>query len=161
MSNYKPLNLDSELPFGKYKGIKVSDVLEKDEQYIEWLKKNTSVRFNFSKKSKVKRESKSERKSKKEVKLTSVFKSGKYEGLTVAEVIMNDKEYVEKHYGDKLHWKTKAYLSNPQNALKGLWREMFDEFNFSTSESKLVRDATYHMKGMLYMVSLRVEEPEW
>ena len=32
------LELDTELEFGKHQGLSVSDILEDDPQYIEWLK---------------------------------------------------------------------------------------------------------------------------
>lgn len=50
MVKYPPLSLNSKLPFGKYKGRIVKDVIKQDAQYIEWLVNNTSVEINFDEK---------------------------------------------------------------------------------------------------------------
>lgn len=40
------LGLDDLLPFGKYKGEQVEDVLMDDREYIVWLAENTQVDFD-------------------------------------------------------------------------------------------------------------------
>jgi hypothetical protein len=40
---YPPLNLESNLPFGKYKGDLLEDVIMEDPGYVEWLIENTDV----------------------------------------------------------------------------------------------------------------------
>lgn len=47
MAKYPPLSLNSKLPFGKYRGRIVRDIIKEDTQYIEWLVNNTSVEINF------------------------------------------------------------------------------------------------------------------
>ena len=40
------LGLDCELKFGKYKGLKVEEILKKDKSYLKWLVENANTRFN-------------------------------------------------------------------------------------------------------------------
>lgn len=42
----KPLAEDSVMPFGKYKGTKISRILEIEPMYLSWLKENTDVEFS-------------------------------------------------------------------------------------------------------------------
>jgi uncharacterized protein (DUF3820 family) len=41
------LELDDNLPFGKYGGQRIRDVLEIDAQYIVWMSENTDVVFDI------------------------------------------------------------------------------------------------------------------
>ncbi len=40
------LKPSSKMPFGKYKGAKINDILIDDYKYIKWLNSNTDVKFN-------------------------------------------------------------------------------------------------------------------
>jgi len=37
---FKPLGLDSKMPFGKFKGSLISEIKEKDPNYFNWIKNN-------------------------------------------------------------------------------------------------------------------------
>jgi len=49
MSNnkYPPLGLDSTMPFGKYKGRTIRELMKVDQQYLNWLTENTTVRISY------------------------------------------------------------------------------------------------------------------
>ena len=34
------------MPFGKYRGLSVADIIEEDPQYLEWLCRNTDFELN-------------------------------------------------------------------------------------------------------------------
>lgn len=40
------LSLDSILPFGKYRGYQLEDVIQDDPNYISWLVDNTNYSFD-------------------------------------------------------------------------------------------------------------------
>lgn len=44
MAQYPPLSLDSRMPFGKYKGMVVRQMMKEDPAYTKWLLENTSVK---------------------------------------------------------------------------------------------------------------------
>ena len=40
------LGLDCTIKFGKYKGLKIDEILEKDKSYLKWLFENANTRFS-------------------------------------------------------------------------------------------------------------------
>ncbi len=40
------LQLTDQLPFGKFKGCRICDILEDDWEYLKWMKQNTSINFS-------------------------------------------------------------------------------------------------------------------
>lgn len=42
---YNPLDLDDKMPFGKYRGYTLSDIIEVDPDYLEWCCNNTKVKI--------------------------------------------------------------------------------------------------------------------
>lgn len=45
----KVLYMDDKLPFGKYKGLSLSEVKERDRSYVDWLEKNvTNYQFEWN-----------------------------------------------------------------------------------------------------------------
>lgn len=148
MPRYKPLRLDDNMPFGKYKGFTIREIIEMDSQYFNWLKNKTDVQFDLSP-------------SKPKSKLASLdqhFKNGKYKGCTIAEVIRCNPDYIRKNMKGKLDSQAEYYLDHPKYALKGLlqivsWKEPF------ISEDEMVKEAIYLRNGMNYMTSLQVTNP--
>lgn len=47
MKKYPPLGLNSTMPFGKYKGVTIRELIKKDQQYLNWLTENTSVEISY------------------------------------------------------------------------------------------------------------------
>lgn len=37
MPDYKPLSLDDNMPYGKYKGQTLREIISKDKDYMEWI----------------------------------------------------------------------------------------------------------------------------
>ena len=46
MSDFPPLTPDDAMPFGKYEGEPVWQVIQNDHEYITWLLENTDVEFD-------------------------------------------------------------------------------------------------------------------
>ena len=42
----KPLTLEDTIPFGKYRGVDVVDIVNDDPDYIEWVINNTEYEFD-------------------------------------------------------------------------------------------------------------------
>ena len=48
MSDYPPLTPDDRMPFGKYEGEPVWQVIQNDHEYITWLIEEADVDFQLS-----------------------------------------------------------------------------------------------------------------
>ena len=44
--SYRPIDMDDEMPFGKYKGETVSWIIDNDPDYLGWLLENTETEFS-------------------------------------------------------------------------------------------------------------------
>lgn len=45
MSEYRPLDLHDDMPFGKYKGETISELTELDYRYLCWLRDEKGIKF--------------------------------------------------------------------------------------------------------------------
>ena len=46
MSYKTDYGMDDTLPFGKYKGTEIEEVLEDDPKYLKWMHENTDIEFD-------------------------------------------------------------------------------------------------------------------
>ena len=42
----KDIGMDDKLPFGKYKGTEIEEVLSDDPSYLKWMAENTDIKFD-------------------------------------------------------------------------------------------------------------------
>jgi len=150
MSRYKPLRLGDKMPFGKYKGLTIKEIITKDYNYFKWLENQTNVKFDIYGKSENEQNSNL-------ASLDTRLKSGKFKGCTVAEAIRNDPEYVRRHK-DKLDRQAQFYLDFPEQALKKLL-SILTQNSSRTSDNSKVQDAIWLREGMNHMINLRIENP--
>lgn len=88
--NPKVLGLDDTIDFGKYKGVTLREVIEKDWQYIEWavlqsqrLYVDVEAVVNYHESCIV------------SLKPTDVIQFGKYKGQSLASVYATDAQYLQ------------------------------------------------------------------